>query len=90
LNDGTRNGAFKININRKSLFEKAQEGGFFSYVCGVAYQILTDYQVRGLKAVKRWMELAMNTMLCSCQTKYQSITPFQIRRLSFYHSLNRK
>ncbi len=32
----------------KALLEEAQRGGFWSYIAGVAYQVLTNYHVRGL------------------------------------------
>jgi UTP-glucose-1-phosphate uridylyltransferase/mevalonate kinase len=32
-----------------ALLEQAQQGGFFSYACGVAYQVATHYHVRGLE-----------------------------------------
>lgn len=32
----------------KALLEEAQRGGFWSYIAGVAYQMLTNYHVRGL------------------------------------------
>lgn len=31
-----------------ALLEEAQQGGFWSYIAGVAYQVLTNYHVRGL------------------------------------------
>ena len=49
LNDGTREGPFKIEMRSDALLEQAQKGGFFSYACGVAYQVLTHYHVRGLE-----------------------------------------
>jgi len=49
LNDGTRKGPFEIEMNPQKLLEEAQKGGFFSYTCGVAYQILVNYRVRGLE-----------------------------------------
>ncbi len=48
LCDGTRFGPFEASMDRDSLLAEAQKGGFFSYVAGVAYQILTHYQVGGL------------------------------------------
>jgi UTP-glucose-1-phosphate uridylyltransferase/mevalonate kinase len=39
---------FEIEMDRELLIQEAQKGGFYSYACGVAYQILTHYQVRGL------------------------------------------
>jgi galactokinase len=32
----------------KALLDEAQQGGFWSYIAGVAYQVLTHYHVRGL------------------------------------------
>ena len=32
----------------QALLEEAQRGGFWSYIAGVAYQMLTHYHVRGL------------------------------------------
>jgi mevalonate kinase len=32
----------------KTLLEEAQKGGYWSYIAGVAYQVLTNYHVRGL------------------------------------------
>ena len=49
LNDGSREGPFEIDMDCKALLEEAQKGGFFSYAAGVAYQILTHYQVQGLE-----------------------------------------
>ena len=47
--DGERMGPRVIPMDRRSLLREAQEGGFFSYVAGVAYQIMTHYHVRGLR-----------------------------------------
>jgi UTP-glucose-1-phosphate uridylyltransferase/mevalonate kinase len=49
LNDGTREGPFAAPMEADVLLAEAQKGGFFSYAAGVAYQILTHYQVRGLE-----------------------------------------
>jgi UTP-glucose-1-phosphate uridylyltransferase/mevalonate kinase len=46
--DGERRGPYEIPMESKALLEEAQRGGFWSYVAGVAYQILTHYHVRGL------------------------------------------
>jgi UTP-glucose-1-phosphate uridylyltransferase/mevalonate kinase len=46
--DGKRQGPYEIPMELKALLEEAQKGGFWSYVAGVAYQILTHYHVRGL------------------------------------------
>ena len=35
-------------MHPKDLLEEAEKGGFWSYIAGVAYQMLTHYHVRGL------------------------------------------
>lgn len=39
---------FEIPMTANALMEAAQEGGYFSYIAGVAYQIFTHYHVGGL------------------------------------------
>ena len=46
--DGQRVGTFEIPMDAKSLLDEAGRGGFWSYIAGVAYQILVNYHVRGL------------------------------------------
>jgi UTP-glucose-1-phosphate uridylyltransferase/mevalonate kinase len=46
--DGEKQGPYEVPMEPKALLEEAQRGGFWSYVTGVAYQILTHYHVRGL------------------------------------------
>jgi UTP-glucose-1-phosphate uridylyltransferase/mevalonate kinase len=46
--DGEKRGPYEIPMESRALLEEAQRGGFWSYVAGVAYQILTHYHVRGL------------------------------------------
>jgi UTP-glucose-1-phosphate uridylyltransferase/mevalonate kinase len=46
--DGENRGPYEIPMEPKVLLEEAQQGGFWSYIAGVAYQILTHYHVRGL------------------------------------------
>ena len=46
--DGKREGPYQIPMEPKALLEEAQKGGFWSYMAGVAYQVLTHYHVRGL------------------------------------------
>jgi UTP-glucose-1-phosphate uridylyltransferase/mevalonate kinase len=48
LLDGTRTGPYEIPMEPKTLLEEAQSGGYWSYIAGVAYQVLTNYHVRGL------------------------------------------
>ena len=45
---GNRQGPIEIPMEPKALFEVAQNGGYWSYIAGVAYQALTNYHVRGL------------------------------------------
>ena len=46
--DGARVGPQEIPLEPRALLEEARRGGFFSYAAGVAYQVLTNYRVRGL------------------------------------------
>jgi UTP-glucose-1-phosphate uridylyltransferase/mevalonate kinase len=46
--DGQPHGPYEIPMEPKALLEEAQRGGFWSYIAGVAYQVLTNYHVRGL------------------------------------------
>src|SRR5512136_1914860 len=48
LPDGERMGPYEIPMELKALLEEAQGGGYWSYIAGVAYQVLTNYHVRGL------------------------------------------
>jgi UTP-glucose-1-phosphate uridylyltransferase/mevalonate kinase len=46
--DGVPHGPVEIPMQPKALLDEAQKGGFWSYIAGVAYQVLTNYHVRGL------------------------------------------
>ena len=46
--DGVQHGPYEIPMQPKALLEEAQRGGFWSYIAGVAYQVLINYHVRGL------------------------------------------
>lgn len=46
--DGKLLGPYEIPMRAEALLEEAQKGGFFSYAAGVAYQVMTNYHVRGL------------------------------------------
>ncbi len=46
--DGQRVGPYEIPMEPKALLEEAGKGGFWSYAAGVAYQVVTNYRVRGL------------------------------------------
>ena len=45
---GEKSGPCEILMEPKVLLQEAQRGGFWSYIAGVAYQVLTNYHVRGL------------------------------------------
>ncbi len=45
---GERRGPYEIPMQPRALLDEAQKGGYWSYMAGVAYQILTNYHVRGL------------------------------------------
>jgi UTP-glucose-1-phosphate uridylyltransferase/mevalonate kinase len=47
--EGERIGPREIPMDPSSLLEEAQAGGYWSYIAGVAYQIQTQYRVRGLE-----------------------------------------
>lgn len=38
----------ELPMERAALLDAAEQGGFFSYAAGVAYQVMTHYRVRGL------------------------------------------
>jgi len=47
--EGQKVGPHEIPMDSRALLVEAQEGGYFSYIAGVAYQVLTNYHVRGLR-----------------------------------------
>ncbi|MBN2147635.1 MAG: GHMP kinase [Anaerolineales bacterium] len=46
--DGATHGPIEIPMQAKDLLEVAEGGGFWSYIAGVAYQVLIHHHVRGL------------------------------------------
>lgn len=46
--EGEKVGPYEIPMEPNTLLEEAQKGGFWSYIAGVAYQVQTNYHVRGL------------------------------------------
>ncbi len=46
--EGEHMGPCEIPMEPKALLEEAQKGGYWSYIAGVAYQVLTNYHVHGL------------------------------------------
>jgi UTP-glucose-1-phosphate uridylyltransferase/mevalonate kinase len=46
--EGEYLGPYEILMESRALLEEARKGSFWSYIAGVAYQILINYHVRGL------------------------------------------
>ena len=65
LNDGSRTEPFRVPMERGALLAVAQEGGFFSYAAGVAFQIMTHYRVRGLEIDNTLTDLPVKKGLSS-------------------------
>jgi UTP-glucose-1-phosphate uridylyltransferase/mevalonate kinase len=63
--EGERRGPYEIPMEPRALLEEAQKGGFWSYIAGVAYQILTHYHVRGLVIDNYKTDLPMKKGLSS-------------------------
>ena len=49
LNDGAAMPPWEVPMERNALLHEVQKGGFFSYIAGVAYQLMIHYRVRGLE-----------------------------------------
>lgn len=64
-NDGEKLGPYEIPMRPETLLEAAQEGGFWSYAAGVAYQVLTNYHVRGLVINNYYTDLPIKKGLSS-------------------------
>lgn len=65
LPDGRVMGPYEIPMEKDALLAEAEKGGFFSYMAGVAYQILTHYHVKGLRIHCRDMNLPLKKGLSS-------------------------
>lgn len=63
--DGQVIGPREIPLEPKALLAEAQQGGFFSYAAGVAYQVMTHYRVRGLTIRNTWTDLPIQKGLSS-------------------------
>jgi UTP-glucose-1-phosphate uridylyltransferase/mevalonate kinase len=63
--NGERHGPCEIPMEPNALLEEAQKGGFWSYIAGVAYQVLTHYHVRGLVIDNYKTDLPMKKGLSS-------------------------
>ena len=49
LTDGSVEGPVELPMDREFLLAEAKKGGFFSYLAGTTYQMMTHYRVRGLE-----------------------------------------
>ena len=65
LPDGTRVGPYEIPMEPKALLAEAGRGTFWSYAAGVAYQVVTNYRVRGLVVDNYQMDLPIKKGLSS-------------------------
>ena len=63
--DGARYGPYEVPMEPRVLLDEARKGGFWSYIAGVAYQILTNYHVRGLVIDNYKTDLPMKKGLSS-------------------------
>ena len=63
--DGQRLGPYEIPMEPRALLEEAGKGGFWSYAAGVAYQVITNYRVRGLVIDNYQTDLPMKKGLSS-------------------------
>ena len=63
--EGEPHSPCEIPMEPSALLAEAQKGGFWSYVAGVAYQILTHYHVRGLEIDNYRTDLPMEKGLSS-------------------------
>lgn len=63
--DGQVIGPYEIPMEPKALLEEAERGGFWSYMAGVAYQVVTNYRVRGLVIDNYRTDLPMKKGLSS-------------------------
>jgi UTP-glucose-1-phosphate uridylyltransferase/mevalonate kinase len=63
--DGETIGPHEIPMDPKALLEEAERGGFWSYMAGVAYQVATNYRVRGLVIDNYLTDLPMKKGLSS-------------------------
>jgi galactokinase len=62
---GVSHGPYEIPMEAKALMEEAQKGSYWSYMAGVAYQVLTLYHVHGLVIDNYKTDLPMKKGLSS-------------------------
>jgi UTP-glucose-1-phosphate uridylyltransferase/mevalonate kinase len=65
LSEGTRRETLILPMEKQALLAEAQKGDFFSYAAGVAYQVLSQYQVQGLEIDNYLTDLPIKKGLAS-------------------------
>ncbi len=65
LNDGSRTEPIRLPMEPSTLLDEAKQGGFASYIAGTAYQILTNYEVKGLEVDNYLTDLPIQKGLSS-------------------------
>ena len=65
LSSGEIQGPFEVAMDKETLLAEADRGDFFSYMAGVAYQILVHYHVKGLVVRCHSMDLPLKKGLSS-------------------------
>ena len=65
LNDGSKPEPIRLPMKASALLEEAKKGGFASYIAGTAYQILTNYEVKGLEIANYLTDLPIKKGLSS-------------------------
>ncbi len=65
LNDRSRNEPIRLPMKATALLDEAKKGGFASYIAGTAYQILTNYGVKGLEVDNYLTDLPIHKGLSS-------------------------
>ncbi len=65
LEDGSRKEPYEVVMEPEALLAAAQQGGFYSYAAGVAYQVMTHYRVRGLEIDNTLTDLPVKKGLSS-------------------------
>ena len=65
LNNDSLMQSFQLHKHQKKLLAEARRGGFFSYVAGVAYQVINNYSVGGLEINNYFTDLPIKKGLSS-------------------------
>ncbi len=65
LNDRSKPEPIRLPMKASALLEEAKKGGFSSYIAGTAYQILTNYEVKGLEIANYLTDLPIQKGLSS-------------------------